>query len=230
MDPPHRKHLFASIKFQTAADLESWKKTFPDPSTSPACYATTLDIGCSHVVTAEDAEAGGWIRGFSRVVDLGVSDKVVSRDEPKTPLTPFHGLSPAIKSLRVDFINLLPPRVFDLALSFPLLKDLTVTSIFPPLSIDGDGFDEELDDVWPPYSPAFTGSLKLSRGGVRRIARRLASIPGGIHFRKLNLTQFHEEDLTLITGLVKGCFHTLESLDIAGQPGRTSVWYLRLYR
>jgi len=37
--PRTRRHLFADIHFQTAKRLESWKKAFPDPSTSPACYA-----------------------------------------------------------------------------------------------------------------------------------------------------------------------------------------------
>ena len=68
--PRTRKHLFATIDFQTEAELESWKTTFPDPPTSPACYTETLIVGCSHVVTAADGEVGGWIRGFSHVVHL----------------------------------------------------------------------------------------------------------------------------------------------------------------
>jgi hypothetical protein len=37
--PRARKHLFFDIVFHTAKRLELWKETFPDPSTSPACYA-----------------------------------------------------------------------------------------------------------------------------------------------------------------------------------------------
>jgi hypothetical protein len=66
--PRARTHLFADIRFHTVEDLESWKETFPDPSTSPMCYAKTLAIDCP----SSDAEVGGWIRGFSRVVHLEV--------------------------------------------------------------------------------------------------------------------------------------------------------------
>lgn len=43
---------------------------FPDPSTSPAHYTRAIFICSSTVVMAVDVEAGGWIRGFSRVVRL----------------------------------------------------------------------------------------------------------------------------------------------------------------
>ena len=209
--------------FQNEAELESWKNTFPDPSTSPAHYATTLDVACSSVVTAADAEAGGWIRGFSRVVRLEVGNRLCE-DETKISLVPLHGLSPVVKSLCMYSNGLPPPRTFDLALSFPLLEDLTVVSYFGPLAGDNDSSDRPA--VQPLNSPAFTGSLKLSRGGVKRTARQLVSLPGGIHFRKLSLTQFYKNDLSLITGLVEGCSHTLESLDVEHSFG-TTVQYLR---
>jgi len=228
--PRTRRHLFASIEFDTEAYLESWKKTFPDPSTSPACYTTTLDVRCSHVVTAEDAEVGGWIRGLSPVVHLAVGNNLDSGGESKISFIPFYGLSPTVISLRTYFIDLPPPRVLDPALSFPLLEDLTVSSFFGPYPSDGDCSDGVSDDVWPVNSPMFTGTLKLSRGGVKWTARWLVSLPGGIHFRKLYLTQFHQEDLSMIKGLVKGCSHTLESLDVDCDLGGMSVWYLRPYR
>ena len=208
--PRTRKHLFASVEFHIEAHLESWKRTFPDPSTSPARYTTTLDIGCSHVVTAADAEAGGWISGFSRVVYLGVGN-LMSVEESKIPFIPLHGLSPAVKSLRMSFIDLPPPQVLDLALSFPLLEDLTVDSFFG--SFDSDG-DAPPTAIQPSNSPVFTGSLKLSRGGVNRIAHRLMCLPGGIHFRRISLTQLYGGDLSLVTGLVEACSQTLESLDV----------------
>jgi hypothetical protein len=119
-----RKHLFADIEFPTAKSLEAWKKTFPDPSTSPTRYTKILSVGCAHVVTAADAEEGGWIRGFSRVVHLVVasSARYPNPNQPGISLTPFHGLSPAIKSLRVAVLRLPSSRVFGLILSFPLLE------------------------------------------------------------------------------------------------------------
>ena len=68
-----REHLFASIKFHTEVELESWKERFPDPSTSPAHHAKTLIVDCSHVVAAVDGKAGGWITGFSNVVHFEVA-------------------------------------------------------------------------------------------------------------------------------------------------------------
>ena len=70
--PRARQHLFAVVHSYTPKALRSWKETFPDPSTSPARYTKTLFINGAEVVTAADAEIGGWIRGFSRVVRLEV--------------------------------------------------------------------------------------------------------------------------------------------------------------
>jgi len=71
--PRTRKHLFADIRFDTEKKLERWKEMFPDPSTSPGHYTVTLLVDYLRVTAADaDAESGGWIRGFSRVVYLKV--------------------------------------------------------------------------------------------------------------------------------------------------------------
>jgi len=70
--PCARKHLFADISFSRTGDLEAWKKTFPDPENSPARHTHSLRISCPQSVTAADAEEGGWIRTFSRVVRLDI--------------------------------------------------------------------------------------------------------------------------------------------------------------
>ena len=126
---PHtRKHLFAHIKFETETELQVWKETFPDPSTSPAHHAQTLSIGCTDAVTAADAESGGWITGFSRVVHFEVVDPADGSPDTytMTSFLPFHGFSPVVKSLRVDFATLPLSQIFNLILSFPLLNDLSV--------------------------------------------------------------------------------------------------------
>ena len=64
VDPRTRRHLFAEVDFPSAKRLESWKKTFPDPSTSPAHYTKVLVIGGTKVVTAADAKAVVGSRGF----------------------------------------------------------------------------------------------------------------------------------------------------------------------
>jgi len=212
--PRTRKHLFASIKFETEEDLGLWKKTFPDPSTSPAHYAKTLSIGCSNVVTAADAEPGGWIREFSQAERLEMTSDRTYVDEAGASFVPLHGFSPIIKSLYVDFTFLPSSQIFDLVLSFPLLEDLTVITSYD-VPIDDEDCPDELRTITQPSNPPmFTGSLELSRGGMEPIARRLLSLSSGIHFRRLSLMQFHEEDIPSTTGLVEVCSCTLESLDI----------------
>ena len=203
--PRARMHLFADIRFHTVEDLESWKVTFPDPSTSPMCYAKTLAIDCP----SSDAEVGGWIGGFSRVVHLEVRSHRFPGD-----LVPFYGFSPAIKSLHMIFDVPPPPCAFDLVLSFPLLENLTV-KIFFESSASARDFDWPPPATQPSNPPTLTGSLELYlRGGMKHITHRLLSFPGGIHFWKLTLTWCREGDLTLLTALVGECSHTLESLNI----------------
>ena len=220
--PRTRKHLFAYIRFITAKDLQSWKKAFPDPSTSPAHYTKTLLIDCPEVFTAADAGDGSWIRGFSQVERLEVNSASSYANESAISLLPLHGLSPALKYLRVIFAVLPSSRVFDLILSFPLLHDLTVIAFY--VSIDDGGGPNGSQAAQPSSPPAFTGSLDIClKHGMEPITRRLLSLPSGIHFRKLKLTWNHEQDLSLTTPLVEGCSGTLESLDITSNPFSTFV-------
>ena len=135
--PRTRTHIFACVRFRTKVDLESWKKTFPDPLISPARYTKTLVVHCLHAVTAADAETGGWIRGFSHVVSLELGHYCGSR----VSLLPFHGLSPIIKSLHMEFLYLPSPHTFDLVVSFPLLEDLALIAFREVAPNDGDGSD-----------------------------------------------------------------------------------------
>ena len=226
--PRTRKHLFADIKFYIEKDLESWKEVFSDPSTSPACYARTLMVDCPHLVTTADAEEGGWIKGFSRVVHLEVGSRLYI-DGSRVSFVPLHRLSPVVKSFRTNFVILPSSQILDLILSFPLLEDLTAVAH----SVGGS--DRPPTVVQPSSPPAFTGTLNLFlTGGTEHITRRLLSLPGGIHFRELVLTWFREEDPSLTMALVDKCSHTIEALDITchlGKPilHRGSQRFLILY-
>ena len=225
--PRTRKHLFAKIWLHAKGNLESWRRMFPDPSTSPAKFAESLHIGCARAVTAADAEPGGWLTGFVRIVHLGVEtqEKDVF-EEPLVSLAPFRRFSPTIKSLRFGSITLPLSCIFNFILSSPLLEDLTVTG-YGTSTGDGKGSDGPSTVPHPPNPPAFTGSLDLPLGGgIKPIAGRLLSIPGGIHFRKLTLECCCEEDLLATTALVRECSHTLESLSIYCNSCGTSVRYL----
>jgi hypothetical protein len=218
--PRTRKHLFAVIDFTSPETLELWEEMFPDPSTSPARYAKTLAVGRAHIITDADAEVDGWIRGFSRIVSLEV-ESGAPYPESEFSLVPFHGISPVLKSLRLNIPHLPSARIFDLILSFPLLEDLAV--MINQTSVDGD--DDSEDDETPTAAQSstpriYTGSLELYLpGGMKPITRRLSSLPGGIHFRKLTLTWPYKENFWLTMGVVEQCSRTLESLEI--------IWDLR---
>jgi len=218
--PRTRKYLFASINFTRANDLEAWKETFPDPANSPAYHTRSLFVGCPWSVTAADAEEGGWIRAFSRVVRFKVHTH--RYHHPEISLVPFHNFSPALKSLRL--INSLPrSRVFNLVCSLPLLEDLSIREF----RIGEAGYDGI--DFQPSTSPLLTGTFELySGGGMGPIVRRLLDLPGGFHFRKLALKWHNEEDLRWITALVIGCSDTLECFDIRYTMYRTFRWFLHL--
>jgi hypothetical protein len=224
--PRTRKHLFANIKFDSAARLERWKKTFPDPSSSPAYYTHTLFVGCPQAVTEADAEEGGWIRAFSRVSRLVMGSYLASVDGSKNPFVPFHKFSPALKSFCLTSTTLPYSDMFNFVCSFPLLEDLNLADDDWSL---GDDDLHRPQAVAPSTSPAFTGSLDLYQvGRVAPIAHWLLTLPGGIHFRKLVLPWLHEGENSLTTALVERCSHTLESLGILcnlldiGKP----IWHL----
>ena len=227
--PRTRKFLFASIRFRTVEDVESWKSTFPDPSTSPAHYAKALFIECPWAATVADAEEGGWIQTFSHVVHLEVKHMSGRGGEFVNYLVPFHGFSPAIKSLDLIYIPLPLSLVFDLIRSFPLLEDLCVLAAIRHVIGVNDGleFDRQPTTVQSSRSPVFTGSLKLY--GVNHIVSHFLSLPGGLHFREFDLTWSGEADISSTTLLVESCRSTLESLSIDYSIFSTSSPYLHPY-
>ena len=224
-----RKHLFAEVSINAEQHLESWKTMFPDPSTSPGYFAKSLHVGCARAVTAADGEPGGWLTGFSHIVHLGVETQEMYFGDSLVSLVPFHGFSPVIKSLRLRSPSLPPSLVFDFVLSSSLLEDLSVTCHGTQPANDGDGSDGP--STQPSNPPLFTGSLKLFLlSGMKPIASRLLSMPGGIHFRKFTLECHHKEDLLLAVALVRECSHTLKSLKVACGSCGMSIRCLRPHR
>lgn len=228
--PRARKHLFADITLRTAGDLQSWKRTFADPSASPARYTKALLVGHPQAVTAADAEEGGWISTFSRVVHFHVE---IHGAHDHQCLVPFHGFSTALKSLTVLFSTFPPSRVFDLIRSFPLLEDLTVAAYggHPNIAdIADDDLDEQLVEIQSSSPPAFTGSLELSMDhGMEDIVVRLLLLPNGLRFQKLSLGWEHEDGISLARELIERCGSTLESLSISNSSLGKFKLYLRLH-
>ncbi|KAF9643900.1 hypothetical protein BDM02DRAFT_1281204 [Thelephora ganbajun] len=207
--PRTRKHLFADIRFLYTKHLRRWKWTFPDPSRSPAHHTHTLTICCSEAVTAADAQEGGWIRTFSNVTRLKMSGDF---ERPKASLIPFHNFSPALKYLHVASATFPCAQIFDFICSFRLLEDLDLVQrrviIAGPIDRDGAIFQ-------PSTSPALTGILRVYLSESMEYAtRRLLNLPGGLHFRKLELSCYFEGNIQWIRALVAGCSDTLECVDI----------------
>ena len=211
--PRARKHLFAEIEFFSVEHLESWKKTFPDPFNSPAYHTHTLLVYCPHAVTATDAEDGGWIQAFSRLVHLKVGDSIRRPNCREVSLAPLHRFSPVLKSLRVSSLRLSDSQILDLVYHLPLLEDLSLTILGAQTSDPNVGGSPNATQ--PSTSPPFTGTLELTLlQEMNHIARWLLDLPNGLHFRKLRLSWPREGYLRWINTLVAGCSDTLESLDV----------------
>jgi len=200
--PRARKHLFAHVELDACDFLfETWKKTFPDPSSSPAHHTRSLLILTPPTITAADTSAGGWVRTFRSVTHL----QLIHLD--RASLVLLHGLSPAVRSLNLTIV---PFEVFDLICSFPLLEDLRLISLDP----------ENDAEVWNPplTSPKLTGHLDVRTSGVfPSVARRLLDLPGGLHFSKITAF-FFPGDTGSVTDLVSECSDTLESLTARVYP------------
>ena len=63
---------------------------------------------------------------------------------------------------------------------------------------------------------------------MKPFVRRLLSLPGGIHFWRLQMTLVYEEALLSATVLVEGCFQTLKHLDISCEHLGVSIRH-RIY-
>ena len=200
--PRARKHLFSHVGFHAPKfRIESWRKTFPDPSNSPAHYTHSLSVCGLSEVTAADGDVGGWISTFRNVTRLRL--RSLHEDDYRTSLL-FRGLSPIVRSLHLSSITL--SEAFDLICSFPLLEDLVLIDF-------GSWSDAGRWDI-PLTSPKLTGSLDLSMvRGIRPAARRLLDLPDGLRFAKIT-AMCSNEDLELVTDLVSRCSGTLESLTV----------------
>ena len=200
-----RKHLFVVVKFRTEEDVQAWKNAFPDPSTSPAHYTRSLSVWCVGAVTAADAEERGWISVFSRVVHFDVEF-----DGPKNSLLPFHGFSPVLKSIHVDYSHFPCSQILNFVHSFPLIEDLSLLVWSGDLIDDTDG---QPTTVQPPL----TGMLNIdAHKGMEHIIPQLFPPQNGLHFRKLDLGLFCEHDVLVTSTLVERCSLTLESLEVCG--------------
>ena len=207
--PRTRKHLFAVIKFCNLDDIEAWKKTFPDPSNSPAHHTCALEVYCSEVIS---------VPTFPCLVRL----EVISLSSQMN-LTPFYELPPTLKSLFLSTIFTLPlSKVFNLIRSLPSLENLSLIGSEDEINYNDP--DDPYTVVPSPPSPPLSGTLKLCLfGEIAGTVRRLLGLPSGLHFRVFRLQWYEREDLRHIVDLVTACSHTLEFLELTyAQKGTSS--------
>ena len=179
--------LFAVVVLRTKDCLEAWKKTFPDPSNSPAYWTLVLVIGCPHVVAAADGAEDSWISTFSRVVSLEVEECTPHRLRAHYRLemnfAPFHKLPATLTSLLIHSPALPLLQIFNLILSCPFLEELTL--IGDGAEIIDNNPDGPRAVVPSSTSPVFTGLCM--RQGLASTTRQLLNLPNGLHFRGLQL-------------------------------------------
>lgn len=200
-----RGHLFARVEFCTVdRPFQLWSKAFPEPDNSPAHHTRNLSIRRLHASTLEDSDASRRIRAFHRLQTLDV--RTMGLYDRHVSFVPFHGLSPTLKSLSLSYTLTSLSKVFNLICSFPLLEDLSLTSVSEG---DTDGWDTPLT------SPIFTGALHLEVAyGVWSTVRLLCGLPGGLHFSKVAVACHGDGDVKSTADLVLRCADTLQSLDI----------------
>ena len=201
--PRTRKHLFHRVEFcSSGSTLESWTRTFPDPSNSPAHYTRSLHLSHFEVIVAAISDALPWIHSFNLIVELGLAS--VGAHNHHTSFTRLHGLSPTLKYLHISYSLAPLPEYLNLICSFPLLEDLSLHYLVTEGNTEGWGA--------PPTSPKFTESLSL-KGSSRGITRNLLDLPGGLHFSGITVwCSIRDGDLA--NELVSMCSDTLESLCI----------------
>ena len=203
------------IKFYLAADLERWKRAFPDNSNTPACYTHDLLVGCLEVVTVADAGKDGWIPAFSRVTHRVVNSFSGNPGDRPTAafLITFHGFSPSLKRLRILSDTLSNSQILHFVSTLPHLEDLSVASIGS--DNEAPGSDGSLTVAQPQSSCPFTGTLELAiTRGVDTMTRWLLGQPNGLHFRNLVVSWINKDDLQLMNALVGGCTDTLETFSV----------------
>ena len=120
--PRTRKHLFAVVVFRAERYLNAWKKTFPNPSNSPANYTHVLKIGFIGAIIED-----GCPPIFPRLARLEVNETLDFGWNYMDYIT-FQKFPHTLKSLSVGFLSISPPRLFNLIRSLPFLEDLFFTS------------------------------------------------------------------------------------------------------
>ena len=143
-------------------------------------------------------------------------------------------LACVLKSLMLHVASdaaFIPPQIFNLIRSFPLLEDLSLNTCGRHPT-ENANYDFDKRQSITQSSPAFTGSLEpSSHVGMDLFVSRSLTLLSGLHFRNLDLTWDRVADISTSTTLVEEYRFTLESLKVnEGATFGMSVRYLCRHR
>ena len=226
--------LVDHVDFNSEYPIGLWKNYFEKPLQSPV--ALSLSIG------AVSDKALPWIRSFDRLVKLSVNDKEWKNIPKPLSLAKLHGVSQALKSLRLVRRHVALSEVFNFICSFPNLEDIELNVKLP--------FETELrtavltpsrptklasgsDSQNPPSIPSrLTGTLELygdvkAQCEINSVITKLLTIPGGLHFSHIKMVCPLVIDKSAMN-LVSSCSHNLKTLLIDYAAGTFHFRSLKL--
>jgi len=200
-----RRELFFQVEFYNMSHPYLWQETFQDSTTTPARYTKRLILNQPISFGIPDL---AWIRTFSAVRDFMVG----------TPVDPslFYNFSP-VERIYVSCSSMSASDIVNLALSFPLLRDLIVYIYDTILSEDSGWGRFNLPPRVPLPSnlPTLAGTLTLkARSGLRCITPMLLSQQGDLRVQSLVLTIENNEDNRIAAEELIKCCSSVKSLVI----------------
>lgn len=237
---PHaRKHLFATIRFTSSADVQRWRLLFRNSQVPPGQFIKTLHLtsrsrenygsGMADFVviiqplteantdlmdliaalTMADTETGVAIQAFSKVLSLEV-DTTYDPCKLAISFVSLHGFSAALTSFTIVTSHPTLEIFLNFALSFPRLENLTLCQ--------NRHFEGHALVRRPDIHPPLTGILKLSsgvRGIIKAVIGPLLEQGVEFQFQKVSVCcKVKEQEVEALEAVIERCSNTLQYLKV----------------
>jgi len=178
-------------------------------------YAREVYIDIGHNFTPQSLEVYlPHFRSFTQVHTLRISSFDLAKFLPAFEQY-FAQFVPTLRSLRLPYVKAGTHEVLEFICKFPHLDDFSLTlssvhsaSVFPKLSVE--------------HPPPLKGTLVL-RGSASVPARFMLGIPGGLHFRSIDVGAV---DKTELDEILAACSSNLETLFICPRSRKSTQRYL----
>lgn len=196
-----RRHLFRRIEFWPH-NLPTWKRTFPDPSTSPAAYTREIRI---QLASDAPTQLADYMPYFSNVRDLTL---IGGRCETYDWVSSLGNLPTSIRSLTMKFVSITNVQVLEVMEQLPNLDDFSFRTS------KGAGFSAEAGEI---LRGRFSGKLDLllMEDLHASIVKSLLTAPEGLGFKSIKAFCNTGDDFPAYADLVATCRDTLLELDIS---------------